>query len=189
MSTSKRTYLVLTRVVFAAALFLMPLFVAGCGGGTPSTAASISSTEGQRAIATSMALKAANSGGSDQSSAAPQKAGPKTVAEVMASAPMSSGLDARHLSKGVACEACHGSIPADGKPSLPSTAKCLSCHGGSYDALAAKTAALGPMNPHKAHTGKPDCDRCHGVHRPFEYSCNNCHDFPIPGKYRNGIAG
>ncbi len=159
------------------------LVASGCAGG-PKTASQVSSPEGQRAIATSIAARAGGNVASAQPPASAASDGPKTVASVLASAPTSAGLDGAHLAKGVACEACHGPLPTDGKPVIPNTAKCLTCHGGSYDALAAKTAALGPMNPHKPHTGKLDCSRCHGVHKAFEYSCNNCHDFPIPERYR-----
>ncbi len=108
----------------------------------------------------------------------------RTVAEIRTSAPASKLLGGTHLAKGVACEACHGPLPTDGKPVIPNTAKCLTCHGGSYDALAAKTAALGPKNPHDPHDGRLDCTECHHVHRPFESYCSTCHAFGTPDKYK-----
>lgn len=110
----------------------------------------------------------------------------KTVAEVTASAPGSKFLDGRHLSSGLNCLGCHGALPAEGPPKPPDTAKCLSCHGGSYESLGTKTAALGEMNPHNSHAGQTDCSNCHGVHRPFEYWCNACHTFGVPKRFQSG---
>jgi hypothetical protein len=163
-------------------LVLVALALVGCSGA--SAGATAATSEGQRAIATSIAARAA-AGTTGQKTVPTAQSGPKSVASVLASAPTSPFLDGKHLVAGIGCEACHGTLPADGAPAIPSTAKCLSCHGGNQDALAAKTASLGSMNPHKAHIGKLDCDRCHGVHKSFEYACNDCHDFPIPEKYRS----
>lgn len=149
-------------------------------GGAPAT------PETQRSIATAIALRAAGEGSGTVKPAV--SAGPRTAAEISRSAATSGLLDSKHLAAGVGCDSCHGAIPASGTPTEPSTSKCLSCHGGSYDALAARTAGLGARNPHKAHTGRQDCDRCHHLHQPFEYLCNSCHTFPIPEKYLTGTA-
>lgn len=157
---------------------------AGCGGAlsaSSATSASQSAPETQRSIATAIALKAAQSAADPVKK--PASTGPRTVSDISATAPTSGMLDNVHLAAGKGCDACHDAIQADSKPAPVTTTRCLSCHGGSYDAVAAKTANLGTRNPHKAHTGKEDCDRCHHVHQPFEYSCNACHTFPIPAKY------
>lgn len=179
------SYVRLPELVLTVVFAMTALVLAGCGG--TATGATAASTEGQRAIATSIAARAAASTTGGQKVSADAQSGPKTVGSVLASAPTSGLLDSRHLAAGVGCEACHGALPADGKPTPtpPSTAKCLSCHSGNQEALAAKTASLGSMNPHKAHIGKLDCDRCHGVHKPFENACNDCHDFPTPEKYQS----
>ncbi len=160
--------------------------LAGCAGGPSSNNASASQgqpgPETQRSIATAIALKAAQgTSGSIQPSS---PSGPRTAAEISASAPTSGLLDSVHLASGKGCDACHATTPVDENPDPVTTTRCLSCHGGSYDAVAAKTASLGARNPHKAHTGREDCDRCHHVHQPFEFSCNACHTFPIPAKYQ-----
>ncbi len=78
-----------------------------------------------------------------------------------------------HAAKGVACAACHGQtknfapVPQE---------QCLSCHGDSK-ALAAKTANVKPTNPHEnRHYGtEADCGLCHGVHKPSQNFCLDCH--------------
>lgn len=61
---------------------------------------------------------------------------------------------------------------------------CLSCHGGTYEAVAGLTDAYGDSNPHAgAHgNGTMSCDTCHtdGSTKPTDESnyCLNCHDWP-----------
>ena len=109
----------------------------------------------------------------------------KSVDEIKASAPNSKFLDGKLLKAGLTCETCHGTLPMEGAPKLPDTAKCLSCHGGNHDALIAKTASLGDRNPHQFHEGPLDCAKCHGIHKPFEYFCNTCHTFAIPKRFQS----
>ena len=54
--------------------------------------------------------------------------------------------------------------------------KCLSCHGGSYDALAELTADLGDYNPHKSPHGQMNCNECHKGHAVQIDTCGQCHD-------------
>lgn len=54
----------------------------------------------------------------------------------------------RHLAAGVTCNACHTTMPF--QPATTQT--CLSCHGGTYDKLAAMTATSVP-NPHPVAPG------------------------------------
>lgn len=168
------------------ALVGLLLLLAGCGTSAgASRQESAIQPESQRAIATAIAVKA--QGGQQSTPNTVTSSGPRSVTDILASAPTSGLLDSKHLAAGNGCEACHGKLPTEGRPAMPTTATCLSCHGGSYDALASKTAnAPGGVNPHKAHTGKLDCDRCHRVHGSFEYSCNNCHSFPVPERFRAG---
>ena len=84
----------------------------------------------------------------------------------------------QHLAAGVACSACHTTTPI--RPT--STATCLSCHGGTYDKLAAMTAADDP-NPHQSHQGEVPCTVCHHVHMASENFCSQCHsefEFKLP---------
>jgi len=70
-----------------------------------------------------------------------------TISQVMTSVATSHYLDKTHLDKGLTCDNCHGKVTA-GQPVIPPNAqKCLSCHGGSYEANAAKTASIGQYNP------------------------------------------
>lgn len=80
-----------------------------------------------------------------------------------------------HVAAGLPCTACHTTAP----PRLVSTDTCLRCHGGSYDKLAAQTAADSP-NPHQSHQGEVPCANCHHVHQASENLCAQCHtDFDI----------
>ena len=84
----------------------------------------------------------------------------------------------RHIAKGLTCKACHTTAP--GRP--VSTGICLSCHGGTYDKLAATSAADDP-NPHQSHQGAVPCNACHHVHTASENFCAQCHaefDFKVP---------
>ncbi|WP_417143722.1 cytochrome c3 family protein [Raoultibacter massiliensis] len=55
--------------------------------------------------------------------------------------------------------------------------QCLSCHGGSYEALAERTADLGDWNPHDSiHGGYNSCNNCHYEDKQLSYNyCNQCH--------------
>lgn len=159
----------------------------GAGAQGAHEGSTASRTEGQRAIATAVAARATESAARPATTAGSSNGAAKTATGIMASAAGSKLLDGRHLRAGKGCDSCHGALPAEGKPQRPNTTRCLSCHGGSYEALAKKTSALGAMNPHKSHVGKLDCDRCHGVHKPFEYSCNSCHSFGVPERFRSEV--
>lgn len=105
-----------------------------------------------------------------------------------ASAPTAAFLDGVHYRAGKPCEGCHGSLPVMGTPAVPTQARCLPCHGGTYAALASMTSALGDRNPHDAHPGQLACTQCHHVHRPFELYCNACHSMSIPAKFKAGTT-
>jgi len=92
------------------------------------------------------------------------------------SAPADDGpLGKLHADKGVECVKCHGKA----KKSEPvPQERCLSCHGdGDSKALAAKTAAVKPVNPHEnRHYGtEADCGLCHRQHEPSVNFCQDCH--------------
>lgn len=57
---------------------------------------------------------------------------------------------------------------------------CLSCHGGTYEAVAQLTANYGVQNPHDSiHGGPNSCNNCHD--RGSEVTdnmCDNCHAWP-----------
>ena len=55
--------------------------------------------------------------------------------------------------------------------------QCLSCHGGSYEALAERTADLGDWNPHDSlHGGYNACVNCHAKDKELTFNyCENCH--------------
>ena len=55
--------------------------------------------------------------------------------------------------------------------------QCLSCHGGSYEALAERTADLGDWNPHDSmHGGYNSCVNCHERDKELTYNyCEQCH--------------
>ncbi len=57
---------------------------------------------------------------------------------------------------------------------------CLSCHGGSYEAVAERTADYGDSNPHDSvHGGYLSCNRCHSNGSELtENDCLSCHDWP-----------
>lgn len=58
--------------------------------------------------------------------------------------------------------------------------QCLSCHGGSYEALAATTADYGLSNPHDSiHGGYNSCVNCHAKDKEVtDNKCDNCHAWP-----------
>lgn len=58
---------------------------------------------------------------------------------------------------------------------------CLECHGGTYEAVAERTADYGDSNPHNSvHGGYLSCDNCHarGHEIPEEFQCTECHSWP-----------
>lgn len=58
--------------------------------------------------------------------------------------------------------------------------QCLSCHGGSYEALAETTASYGLSNPHDSiHGGYNACVNCHARDKEItDNQCLHCHDWP-----------
>ncbi|MVX61045.1 hypothetical protein GKZ27_06200 [Enterorhabdus mucosicola] len=58
--------------------------------------------------------------------------------------------------------------------------QCLSCHGGSYEALAETTADYGLSNPHNSiHGGYNSCVNCHARDKEVtDNQCDNCHAWP-----------
>lgn len=58
--------------------------------------------------------------------------------------------------------------------------QCLSCHGGSYEALASTTADYGLSNPHNSiHGGYNSCVNCHAKDKEItDNKCDNCHTWP-----------
>lgn len=58
--------------------------------------------------------------------------------------------------------------------------QCLSCHGGSYEALASTTADYGLSNPHDSiHGGPNSCVNCHARDKEVtDNQCTHCHDWP-----------
>lgn len=97
----------------------------------------------------------------------------KTVEEIMRTAPASPFMDGKHVSKGLQCIACHTAMPPR---NAPDTKTCLSCHKGSYTAMAEVTAKVNP-NPHTSHEGEIPCVECHKGHEAFVYGCGKagCH--------------
>lgn len=80
----------------------------------------------------------------------------------------------RHGARGVACASCHPEKPT---PTVDMSL-CLGCHGGSYAALAEKTADTeSGINPHDTHLGEAQCTSCHRGHKLPVLSCDNCHEF------------
>lgn len=55
--------------------------------------------------------------------------------------------------------------------------QCMSCHGGSYEAVAEQTADLGDWNPHDSiHGGYNSCVNCHEKDKEITYNyCTQCH--------------
>jgi hypothetical protein len=62
-----------------------------------------------------------------------------------------------------------------GLTAAPETAKCVMCHGGSYEQLAANTKVT--PNPHGSHMGQLDCTACHNWNGKSNVMCNDCHNF------------
>jgi len=80
----------------------------------------------------------------------------------------------KHVAAHVTCAQCH----AGGIAVPPATAACLTCHGGTYQKLAASTAKDMP-NPHESHQGEIPCAQCHHVHKASVTLCNQCHTFDM----------
>ncbi|MFO0581689.1 MAG: cytochrome c3 family protein [Anaeromyxobacter sp.] len=80
-----------------------------------------------------------------------------------------------HQAKGVSCADCHGKAK---KKTFVEAERCLSCHGPG-EALAAKTAAVKPENPHASpHWGaQMECNVCHRQHKATQNWCDHCHRF------------
>ena len=59
-------------------------------------------------------------------------------------------------------------------------ATCMSCHGGSYEAVAALLEDYGDSNPHNSiHGGYEPCSTCHEKGSEVtENRCLYCHDWP-----------
>lgn len=71
-------------------------------------------------------------------------------------------------------------VAGDGTGAYVSDEQCLSCHGGSYEALAEKTADYGVSNPHDSiHGGYNSCVNCHAKDKEItDNQCMHCHDWP-----------
>jgi Cytochrome c3 len=80
----------------------------------------------------------------------------------------------KHVAAGLTCTKCHTESTAK----APVMATCLSCHGGTYASLAAKTDKDHP-NPHASHRGEVSCAECHHVHRASTTLCNQCHSYDM----------
>lgn len=68
----------------------------------------------------------------------------------------------------------------DGTGAYVSDEQCLSCHGGSYEALAETTSSYGVSNPHDSiHGGYSSCVNCHAKDKEVtDNQCLHCHDWP-----------
>lgn len=68
----------------------------------------------------------------------------------------------------------------DGTGAYVSDEQCLSCHGGSYEALAETTADYGLSNPHGSiHGGPVSCVNCHAKDKEVtDNQCTKCHSWP-----------
>ena len=80
----------------------------------------------------------------------------------------------KHVIAHVTCAQCHTA----GTAVVPTTATCLTCHGGTYQKLAISTANDMP-NPHESHQGEIACAECHHVHKASVTLCNQCHTFDM----------
>lgn len=94
-------------------------------------------------------------------------------------------LGDRHVERGLACTACHGSdapkaqLPEDSNKHEP----CVMCHG-FYDKVAARTKPkdADEQNPHGQHDGNLPCTACHQGHKASVNYCEKCHmwSFKVP---------
>ncbi len=95
----------------------------------------------------------------------------KTEAEITQGLSTSRFLDGFHARQGVQCQDCPRGTS---KQEMVTKEVCLTCHSGSYAALAERTSSLA-VNPHRSHIGQVNCIYCHNVHSAFDYYCAQCH--------------
>ena len=81
----------------------------------------------------------------------------------------------RHAQRGLDCSACHQETPPQYEVDIE---RCQTCHG-DYDALAKRTDATQPYNPHQTHLGEPECSDCHKGHQTPVLVCNDCHVYDM----------
>lgn len=113
--------------------------------------------------------------GTTDSYGAPSEEDMNLMKRMFTSAAESANLDARHVSKDITCDGCHGKdLPWE--EDTVENAKCLECHG-PMDELAAKTAPkdFPDRNPHKSHLGEINCTVCHSGHAESKVYCLECH--------------
>lgn len=98
-------------------------------------------------------------------------------AALAACAPQESATQANQAAGGVAEEQVDATAEAG---MYQSDEQCLSCHGGSYEALASTTADYGLSNPHNSiHGGYNSCVNCHAKGKEItDNKCDNCHTWP-----------
>ena len=96
---------------------------------------------------------------------------------LFACAPQQPATDADQAAGGTAEEQVDATA---GAGQYPSDEQCLSCHGGSYEALAETTADYGLSNPHNSiHGGYNSCVNCHARDKEVtDNQCDNCHAWP-----------
>ncbi|WP_302405195.1 cytochrome c3 family protein [Adlercreutzia equolifaciens] len=78
----------------------------------------------------------------------------------------------------------------DGTGAYVSDEQCLSCHGGSFEALAETTADYGLSNPHGSIHGAPvSCVNCHAKDKELtDNQCTKCHSWPHNPETDPGVA-
>jgi hypothetical protein len=93
---------------------------------------------------------------------------------------------------GSSSTAATATVDAQGNQLYVSDQQCLSCHGGSYAALAQTTASLGDWNPHDSvHGGYNSCQNCHAADTEItDNECDNCHEYQpaIDGTSPTGLT-
>lgn len=96
---------------------------------------------------------------------------------LFACAPQQPATDADQAAGGTAEEQVDATAEAG---QYQSDEQCLSCHGGSYEALAETTADYGLSNPHNSiHGGYNSCVNCHARDKEVtDNQCDNCHVWP-----------
>lgn len=96
---------------------------------------------------------------------------------LFACAPQQPATDADQAAGGTAEEQVDATAEAG---QYQSDEQCLSCHGGSYEALAETTADYGLSNPHNSiHGGYNSCVNCHARDKEVtDNQCDNCHAWP-----------
>ena len=79
-----------------------------------------------------------------------------------------------------AAEGDHTELSATGDGMYESDEACMSCHGGTYEAVAALTADYGLSNPHDSiHGGSNSCVNCHAKDKEVtDNQCTKCHSWP-----------